>query len=108
MKKRMTVSLTCINDLGNYNPTFYAAEALLILYKALGMAGRVYRGYDRNPGDLGDTIKLRRPGTFTAQDAPGSATDIKPDSLSITLNQWKEVRFSLTDQELAYTGQRII
>jgi hypothetical protein len=108
MKNRVRVTLHCINDLGNYNPTFYAAEALIILYKALGLAGRVYRGYDRNPGDLGDTIKLRRPGTFTAKNAPDTATEIKPDSLSIQLDQWKEVRFNLTDQELAYTGQRII
>ena len=34
------------NTLGIYDPLFYAQEALIQLEKALGLAGRVHRGYD--------------------------------------------------------------
>lgn len=98
------------NTLGNYNEIFFANEALIQLEKALGMAGRVYRGYEeeRRTFDRGDTIQIRRPGVFSAQDAPSSAQDVLPERVSITLNRWKEVKFVLTDQELAYTTERII
>lgn len=98
------------NSLGYYNPVFYANEALIQLEKALGMAGRVYRGYEeeRRTYGRGDTINIPRPGTFTAQNAPSSAQDITPESIQIQLTNWKEVKFGLTDKELAYTSERII
>jgi hypothetical protein len=99
------------NTLSNYNPTFYANEALIQLKKALGLAGRVYRAYEveRNAFNRGDTINIRRPGTFTAASAPsGSAQDITPSSVAISLDQFREVTFKVRDDELAFTGQRII
>lgn len=96
------------NTTSPYDPIFYAQEGLIQLEKALGMAGRVHRGYDKTPQQLGSTIQIRRPGTFSAQSAPSSAQALNPESLTITLNQWKEVKFGLTDKELAYTGQQII
>lgn len=98
------------NVLGYYNPVFYANEALIQLEKALGMAGRVFRGYEleRNSFARGDTINIRRPSTFTAANAPSTAADLSPDSVQITLANWKEVKFKLNDKELAFTGKRII
>lgn len=98
------------NTLGVYNPTFYAAEALIELRKALGLAGRVHRGFDeeRRTFGLGDTISIRKPSSFTAQSAPSSAQNVTTKTVSITLSSWKEVKFELTDKELAYTGERII
>jgi len=96
------------NTTSPYDPIFYAQEGLIQLEKALGMAGRVHRGYDKNPQTRGSVIQISQPGTFTAQDAPSSAQDLNPTSLQITLNQWKEVKFALTDKELAYTGQQIV
>lgn len=98
------------NDLGYYNPQFYAQEALIQLEKALGMSGRLYRGFDeeRRAFNRGDTINIKKPSTFTAQDAPSSAQDVDTDGVQITLNRWKEVKFSLTDKELAFTGEKII
>lgn len=98
------------NVLGPYNPIFYAQEALIQLEKALGMAARVYRGYDaeRSSFNRGDTISIKRPSTFSAQNAPSAAQDLDVGTVSITLDQWKEVKFALTDKELAYTGERII
>ena len=93
------------NTLGVYNPIFYANEALIHLEKALGMASRVHRGYEqeRNVRQVGDTINIRKPSTFTAQSAPASAQDLETGTVSVSLDQWKEVKFALSDQELAYT-----
>jgi len=98
------------NTLGVYNPIFYAQEALIQLEKALGMAGRVHRGYDeeRRTFGKGQTISIRRPSNFEAKDAPSTAQDLDTGYVDISLDQWKEVKFSLTDKELAYTGERII
>jgi hypothetical protein len=99
------------NTLGNYDPLFYAAEALIQLEKALGLAGRVYRGYDKDPQQLGSTINLRRPTSFTAQSMPissGNTSDLNGDSVAITLDQWYGVQFGLTDKELNYTQEQII
>lgn len=96
------------NTLGVYDPTFYANEALIWLKNALGLAMRVHRGYDKEPQQKGSTIQIRRPGTFTAQDAPGSDMDVNSENVAITLNKWKEVKFKLTDKELSYTQQQII
>lgn len=98
------------NVLSVYDPIFYAQEALIALEKALGLAGRVFRGYDdeQTARERGSVISIRVPGSFTAQNAPSSAQDINASSVSVTLDQWKEVKFALTDKELSYTSQRIV
>lgn len=96
------------NVLSLYDPLFYAQEALIALEKALGMAGRVHRGYDKNPQDKGSTIKISRPSVFTAQDAPSTAQDINASELEVKLDFWKEVKFKLTDKEHTFTGDKII
>lgn len=98
------------NTLGYYDPAFYANEALIHLRKALGFANTVHLGFDaeRRSFGRGDVINIKRPSTFTAQSAPSSAQDMKTESVQIALDQWQEVKFSLTDKELAYTGDQII
>lgn len=96
------------NVLNLYDPLFYAQEALIALEKALGMAARVHRGYDKAPQDKGSTIKINKPSVFTAQNAPSVAQDLKPGDVEIKLDQWKEVKFKLTDKELTFTGEKII
>lgn len=96
------------NTLGNYNETFFAQEALIQLEKVMGMAGRVHRGYSPDTKARGDTIQIRRPASFTATDAPASDSNVATESVSITLNKWKEVKFSLTDKDLSLTAPQII
>jgi hypothetical protein len=98
------------NTLGYYNPLFYAQEALIQLEKALGMASRVHRGYEqeRRSFNRGEYINIRKPSTFSAQDAPATAEDIVSESVQIQLAYWREVKFKLTDKELAFTSQMII
>lgn len=98
------------NTLGNYDPIFYANEALIELEKALGMAGRVHLGYDeeRRSFRRGSVVSISRPSTFVVNDAPSTAQDLAPDTVNVTLDQWKEVKFKLNDKELAYSGERIV
>ena len=97
------------NVLSVYDPLFYAQEAIMLLYKVLGMAARVYRGYDKSPQEKGSIISIRKPGTFVAQNAPASADqDIKASEVQIALDNWKEVTFGLTDKELTFTKDDII
>lgn len=97
-----------VNTLAVYDPLFYANETLMILHKSLGMAGRVYRGYDKVPQQEGSVISIRVPSTFTAQDAPSNSQGVQANEVQIALNQWKEVKFSLTDKELTATQDTII
>jgi hypothetical protein len=96
------------NTLGNYNETFFAQEALIQLEKVLGLAGRVYRDYSPAPAAHGDTIQIRRPSSFVAADAPAADSNLATESVSIVLNKWKEVKFSLTDKDLSLTSDKII
>lgn len=98
------------NTLGYYNPFFYAQETLIHLQNALGMGNRVHRGFEeeRRSYGLGEYINIRKPSTFTAANAPSSAVDLDTGSVQVQLAYWREVKFALTDKELAFTGQRII
>jgi hypothetical protein len=98
------------NTLGYYDPLFYAQEALIHLEKALGMAARVHRGYDeeRRSFNKGEYINIRKPSKFTVQNAPGTAEDLAVESVQLQLAHWREVKFALTDKELAFTTEKII
>lgn len=96
------------NVLSVYDPLFYAQEAIIQLHKALGMSNRVHRGYDKAPQQKGSVIEISRPSTFTAQDAPSADQAVAAGAVAITLDQWKEVKFSLTDKELTFTTEKII
>jgi len=100
------------NNLGFYDPQFYASEALLVLMKALGLANTVYRGYDTTPQQRGSTINISGPGSFTATEVNtttgGSTQDINAKEVTITLNKWMESKFVLTDKDLTFTKDKII
>lgn len=98
------------NTLGIYDPLFYANEALIHLEKALGMAGRVHRGYDeeRRSFRKGSKIEINRPSTFVVQDAPATAADLDVGTVEMELTYWREIKFKLTDKELAFTTEKII
>ena len=99
------------NYVDPYKPVFYAQEALIAIENALGMAKRVHRGYEneRRSYGKGDTIQITKPGTFSTQ-AGGNGTigDLNPTKVDIELTTWREVKFGLTDQEMAYTSDKII
>lgn len=100
------------NTLGNYDPIFYAQEGLIHLQKNLGLATRVHRGYDPTPTQKGLVINITRPSSFTATEVNtstgGTTQDLAPENVALTLSTWKEVKFSLTDKDLAASKEEII
>jgi len=96
--------------LGNYDAAYYALEGLQILKNAMGMAGRVHMGFDaeRRTFNKGSTIKISRPGTFTATAAPATAVDPQGTDVDITLDQDYEVKAKITDKNYAYTGPKFV
>lgn len=98
------------NDLGYWNPLFYAQEALIQLEKGLGMANRIHMGYDEEHKSFGkgDTINIRRPSVFVVNDAPSTAQELAPEGLQLVLNKWREVKFKLTDKDLTFATEKII
>ena len=87
------------NDLGFYDPMFYANEGLTILTKRLGMANTVFRGYDPTPQQRGSIINIKGPGKFVATQVNpstgGTTQELDPRQVQIKLDQWWEV-FQLT------------
>ena len=101
------------NTLGVYDPIFYANLALEQLEMQLGITSRIHLGYEkeRSVKTKGQVISIRRPANFTVQNAPiaaASVRDFETESVNITLDQYKEVKFAVTDQEFAYTGEQLI
>lgn len=96
------------NTLSIYDPIFYAQEALILLRKVLGLANRVYTGYSKDSKEKGSVISIRKPSTFAVSNAPSTAADIVASKVDITLDQWREVKFKLTDKELSFTKDDII
>ena len=99
------------NTIDPYNPIFYAQEGLMVLENALGMARRIYMGYDseRKSANKGDTIQIPKPGTFSTTTGGTSTTaNLTPSSIDLEVDTWKQVKFGLTDKELAFTTEKII
>ena len=108
------------NTLGNYNAQFFADAALWWLRNNLAHLAshtRIQPGVDLSPAvpiteESGSVVQLRRPSTFAGRDnvAPtgSSRQDIQSETATVTLSEHKEVKFEVTDKELAYTRERII
>lgn len=103
------------NTMGNYNAEFYARSALVWLKNRLGIAKVINRQFEneRNASfEQGDTIKIRRPSTFTAEDhvegTGSSDQDIKGQNVTISLDKHKEVKFFATDREISRGGVKFI
>jgi hypothetical protein len=85
-------------------PTGIAKEALMRLSQKLVLAALVYKNYDPNfVGKKGDTARIKKPITFTAQDFSTTVTvqDIVQGYVDVTLNKHKDVTFALTAKELS-------
>lgn len=86
-------------------PDVIAREALMILQSNTVMAGLVYRDYegDFGPAKVGDTISIRKPASFEAQEFNGniSVQDAKEGRVALTLEKHLDVSTSVTSKEWA-------
>lgn len=81
------------------------AQGLLALRERAIMPRLVNRRYEELPGRRGSTIDIPIPSAITAQavspsNTPPSTADMAPTEVNITLDQWFEAPFYLTDKEL--------
>jgi hypothetical protein len=100
------------NTYGNYDEIFFGQEALIWLRNNLGMAARVYRDFAPETAEQFEIVKMRRPGTFTAQDhvnGTGSSNqDVNVQNVDVSLSFHKEVKFRISDRDLVRAGGRRI
>lgn len=100
------------NYIAPYNPIFYANEALELLEGCLGMSNRVHRGFDaeRRSFGKGDTIRIRKPQSLAVTTGGTDNVEDLDDTsyLDVVVDTWKQVKFGLTDKELAFTTDQII
>ena len=78
-------------------PSIIAKEALLSLENAMGMAETVYQDYKAEFKNIGDTITIRKPASFTAIEFDGDLTgeyqDITESSTTLVLDKILDVSF---------------
>jgi P22 coat protein - gene protein 5 len=87
------------------SPQLVARVGLATLYNSVVMAGLVWRDFDPDfTGKQGDTITIRKPAVFAAQDfnrATGIVLqNIDEGSIPLTLDHLADVSFPVTSEEL--------
>lgn len=104
------------NTPGYYNVEYYARKALSWLKNKKGMSRLVNREIEgeRNASwEQGKVVNLRRPTNFAAASVhvPGTGTtaeDLKGQNVQITLDQWYEKKFAVTDDQIAHGGEKLV
>lgn len=89
-------------------PDIIAREALMVLENNLVFAGLVHRDYSDEYGSVGETIRIRRPATFTASEWNGSTITIQDateGSVPVKMDTILDVSFAVTSKELALSIQ---
>lgn len=81
------------------------AQGLMALREIAIMPRLVNRQYEALAGQKGSTIDVPIPSAITAQDVspgntPPSTADVAPTSVAVSLDQWKEAPFYLTDKDM--------
>lgn len=83
-------------------PSIIAKEALMVLRKNAVMANLVHRDYSDEFVNVGDTITVRKPASFVANEYNGSLTvqDATESNTTITLDKHLDVSFAVTSKEM--------
>lgn len=88
-------------------PQVVAREALMVLENNLVMANLVYRDFENEFANVGDTVTARVPATFSAQEFTTSISpqDATEGSVAVTLNKHLDVSIAVTSKELTLSIQ---
>lgn len=83
-------------------PDIIAREALITLQNNLVAANLVHRDYSDEFVNVGDTITVRKPATFTANNFTGTITrqDIKESGVAVKIDRHRDVSFAVSSKEL--------
>jgi hypothetical protein len=87
-------------------PSVIARTGLATLYNTMVLAGLVWRDFDADfRGKKGDTVTVRKPAVFTAEEFDRSSgitlQDVTEDSVDITLDTIANVSFAVTDEQMS-------
>lgn len=85
-------------------PSIIAREALMVLRNNAVMANLVHRDYSGEfVGAVGDTITVRKPATFTAQEFSSAITvqDATESGVTVTMDKHLDVSFAVTSRQMA-------
>ena len=83
-------------------PQIIAKEALMVLRNNAVMANLVYRDYSDEFAAVGDTITIRKPATFKANEYNGSieVQDATESGVKVVMNKLLDVSFAVTSKEM--------
>lgn len=84
-------------------PDIIAREALMVLRNNAVMANLVHRDYSEDfVGAVGDTITVRKPATFVADEYAGSINvqDATESAVSVVMNKHLDVSFAVTSKQM--------
>lgn len=86
-------------------PSVIAKEALMVLRNNAVMANLVYRDYSNDFAKVGDTITIRKPATFVANEFDQSEgiqiQDATESGVAVTMDKLLDVSFAVTSKEMA-------
>lgn len=84
-------------------PSIIAREALMVLRNNAVMSKLVHRDYSSEFAAVGDTITIRKPAKFAANEFTDKITvqDATEDSVSVKMDKLLDVSFSVTSKQMA-------
>lgn len=84
-------------------PSVIAREALATLYAQTVMLPLVHRDYSNEFAQVGDTVTVRKPATFTANEFTSTITvqDATESSVAVQMNKHLDVSFAVTSKDLS-------
>ena len=85
-------------------PDIIAREALMVLRNNAVMANLVHRDYSDEFAAVGDTITIRKPATFTANEFNGASItvqDATETGVAVKIDKHLDVSFAVTSKEMA-------
>lgn len=83
-------------------PSVIAREALMTLYAQTTMLPLVYRDFSADYARVGDTVTVRKPATFVANEFSTaiSVQDALESSVAVQMNKHLDVSFAVTSREM--------
>lgn len=100
------------NEVTAYVPEFWAREGLMVLVEELVAAQLVYRDFENEIANFGDTVNTRLPGNFVAKRKTDvedvTIQDAIATNVPIVLNQHVHVSFMIKDGQESLAMQDLV
>lgn len=101
-----------VNSLDAWVPEVWAAETLIILEENMVMGNLVYRDFENEIADFGDTVNTRKPAEFTAERKTANddvtIQNAEATNIPVTLDQHIHTSFMIRDSEGSLSFQDLV